>query len=100
MNEALKHARVVTKIPRKDDPTTIDIEKKSYYEQLNSVECQVQKSIKTSKLTLAADVMACLREITTGGTTDLIIEIVTSKATGEPERIIKTWTTNKEYYGR
>lgn len=100
MNEALKHARVITKIPRKDDPTVVDIKKESYYEELNSTECQIQKSIKTDKVRLAADVMACLREITTGDALGLTIEIVMSKATNEPERIVKTWTTDKAYYGR
>lgn len=100
MNEALKHARVTTKLPRKDDPSIVDIKKESYYEKLNSIECQVQKSIKTSKASLAADVMACLREITSGDTTELTIQIVTNKITHEPERIVKTWTTEKEYFGR
>ena len=100
MKEALKHARVITKIPRRDDPSTVDIKKESYYEELNSVEQQIQKSIKTNKMSLAADVMACLREITAGDTTELTLQIVTNKTTREPERIVKTWTTKKEYYGR
>lgn len=100
MKPELKHARVITRIPRKEDNTIVDIERKSYHEELNSYEQQVEQSIKTSKPSLAADIMACLREITSGGTSELNLKIVTSKSTGEPERIVKTWTTKKEHYGR
>lgn len=96
----LKHAKVVTRTPRQGEPGVIDIAKESYYEELNSVEQQIEKSIMTSKTTLAADVMACLREISSGDTTELNINIKTNKTSGDPERIVKTWTTKKEYYGR
>lgn len=100
MNQELKHARVVTRTPRPGEPDTVDIDKKSYYDELNAVEEQIEKSIKTSKASLAADVIGCLREIAAGETVELTLRIVTNKATREPERIVKTWTTKKEYYGR
>lgn len=95
-----KHTRIITKTPRPGEAGVADIVTESYFEELNGVEQQIQKSIKTTRQTLATDIIGCLREITNGETTELELRIVTDKATSLPCRIVKTWTIKKEYYGK
>lgn len=95
--QVLKHARVTTTIPQQDGSAVIKTE--SYYEKLNSVKQEIQQSIKTSKATFIADLMKCVSVISDGQSKNLKLEIE-ADAQGNPIRIVKTWTTVKEYYGR
>jgi hypothetical protein len=98
--EQIKHARVTTRTPRPDDPSIVDVDTKSYHEKLSSIEQRVEQSLMTSRATLASDLIECLEEIAAGETPELELKITTNRSTGEPERIVKTWTTRKENYGR
>lgn len=95
----LKHARVTTTTPRLGEPDTKDIETKSYYEELNSVKQEIQQSIRTTKATFITDIMKCVAVISDGQSKRLQLEIEADDL-GNPTRIVKTWITKKEYYGR
>lgn len=100
MNQELKHAKIRMRTPRLGEPGTVDIVSESYVEELNTAEAQIEKSIMTSRASLATDILGCLREVTNGEALELDIKIIIDKPTGEPKRIIKTWTTQKNYYGK
>lgn len=78
---------------------SVEMNSHSTYKQLNSIKQEIGQNIETSLETLPADVMRCLRHITAGETEDLNIQISTNKKTGQL-LITKSWTINKEYYGR
>ena len=93
----MKHAKVKTTYIQDDG--TLLIATKSYHEELNSVQEEIQQSIKTDKSSFVADLMRCISPISDGSTTKVTLTIE-ANADREPTRIIKTWITRKEYYGR
>jgi NADPH-dependent 7-cyano-7-deazaguanine reductase QueF-like protein len=97
MSQDLKHARVTTTIPQPDGSKII--ETKSYYEELNSVQEEIQQSIKTNKATFVTDLMRCVSPISDGISKKITL-VIEANDKHEPIRIVKTWTTHKEYYGR
>ena len=83
--EKLKHVRVITT--------------ESYHEDLTSREKKLSKSIRTSKATLGLDLVKCTKELLAKTASEVEIVIKTNAA-GEPDRIIKTWTVEKETFAR
>ena len=79
---------------------TVEIDSHSTFKELSSVKQEVQRSFPTSRNTLAADLIFHSQCIRDAETPELSLVILTNKSTGEPERIVKTWLVNKEYYGR
>lgn len=88
------------KTVRSFEDGTEEIDSHSMHKKLSSVKQEVSQSVETTAASLAADIIACLQHITYHETTELSLQISTDKATGEPTLIRKTWTINKEYYGR
>lgn len=97
MNIELKHARRTVTTPQSDGSQIIVTE--GYYEELNSVKEEIQKSILTTKDTFIKDLMEAVGVVTRRESRDLTLKIEADKD-GNPIRIVKTWTTRKEYYGR
>lgn len=92
----LKHAKVKTTTPQPDG--TLLIETKSYYEELNSIQEEIQQSIRTTKATFVTDLMHCVSLISDGTSRKITITIEANDR-NEPTRIVKTWTVRKEYHG-
>jgi hypothetical protein len=76
------------------------IDSHSVYEELSSTQQEIQQTVQTSFETLAADLIACSELIRKGDTPELTLRITTDKKSGNPNFIVKTWTVDKEYYGR
>lgn len=96
-NIKLKHARVTTTIPQKDGTTMIKTE--SYYEELNSIQEEIQQSIRTDKQSFVTELMKCVSPIS-DGTSKKVTIVIEANDRHEPIRIVKTWTVRKEYYGK
>ena len=92
----IKHARITTKTPQDDGSRTIKVE--SYFEELNSFEQSVEKSLITDIEHLAADLISCLDVVQSGEAIGLELRVVFNKQTRKPERIVKVWTVVKENY--
>lgn len=91
-----KHARITTKTPQTDGSRLVEVE--SYFEELNSFEQSVEKSLITDSDHLAADLISCLDVVSSGEALGLELRIVFNKQTKKPERIVKVWTIVKENY--
>lgn len=91
-----KHARITTKTPQPDGSRTVQVQ--SYFEELNSFEQSIEKSLKTDNDHLAADMISCLDVVKSGEAMHLELKVVFNKQTKQPERIVKTWTVVKENY--
>ncbi len=97
MSETIKYGKVKKAIPQSDGTTKI--ETKSYHEKLSSVREEVQQSIKTSKTTFIKDIMQCFAVISDKETREVTVTVEADE-NHQPMRIVKTWTTLKEYYGK
>lgn len=93
----IKHARVTRRTTRPDG--SVHIRKEGYYEDLNSVEEQIEQSIKTTKATFLTDLMKAVSPISNGESRKVTVTIEANDDF-EPTRIVKSWVTKKEYYGR
>lgn len=92
----IKHARITTKTPQPDGSRTVQVE--SYFEELNSFEQIIEKSLMTNDDHLAADLISCLDVVRSGEAMGLELKIVFNRQTRKAERIVKTWTVVKENY--
>lgn len=92
----IKHARITTKTPQPDGSRIVQVE--SYFEELNSFEQSVEKSLITDIDHLAADIISCLDVVSSGEAMHLELKVVFNKQTRKPERIVKVWTVVKESY--
>lgn len=92
------HTKVRTRkaLPNGD----VQIDSHSMHEQLSSVSQEIEQHVKTSRESLALDVIRCLELIQQGETPELTLKIAADKATGEPKLITKIFTVQKEYYGK
>lgn len=91
------HARITT--TRSIGEDTKEIVTESYTDKLSSYKREVAQNIRTSRNTLLSDIVGCLDVISKGETRELHIKIVANKS-HEPELIVKTWTTGREYFGK
>lgn len=93
-----QHTKVKTRtlLPNGD----VQIDSHSMHENLSSVQQEIEQHVKTSRETLALDLIKCSELIQTGETDKLILEITADKTTREPKLITKIFTVNKEYYGK
>lgn len=90
-----KHAKVTTRTPQQNG--TVLIEKKSYYDELSSIDEKIEQSIMTNKATFIADLLACVSPISDGISKKVWIEIE-ADANSEPIRIVKIWQLRKQSY--
>jgi len=93
-----QHTKVRTRTPL--DNGDVQIDSHSMHEKLSSVSQEIEQHVKTSRETLALDLIRCSELIQTGETEELTLKIVADKVSGEPKLITKIFTVNKEYYGK
>jgi hypothetical protein len=94
----MKHVKQTLYFKDPDDPETVHIESKSYYEQLSQSVEELEKPVLTSSYTIEQDVIHALGHITKDGAFKLVLTIETKN--GEPHRIVKRWMTVKNNYPR
>ena len=82
---------------KKNPDGSIEIEQKSYYEQLSQVIVEIEKPMVTSAFTLEQDIRHALEHIKEG-TPKLTLTIETRN--GEPIKITKRYITIKQSYPR
>src|SRR5690349_2941197 len=77
-----------------------EIDTRSVTRRLSSIKQEIQQTVDTNPTTLAADIIKCLEPITYHETSELTLHISTNPATGNARIITKTWTVDKEHFGR
>jgi hypothetical protein len=86
--------RYGNRVIEEQEGNTVKITTEGYYDGLNSVKVETREDLITSRQTLLADVVKCLDLLKTESP-DVTIRILKDKY-GEPARIQKTWTVQKE----
>lgn len=98
MIDTPNHTKVRTERSLPDGSKVIDSH--SVHTALSSVKQEIQQHVKTTRETLALDLIKCSEIIANGQTDELSLRITIDKTTGDPSLITKTWTVHKEYYGK